>query len=115
MLHNNKRVAIMGEFRILIPIFILLAAFKFYLDLVSIGTAGDHRLLRAENSKEFRGLLENSLLVSKKPGSFVRKFVVVQPERGLGNRISGIISTSFLAYMMDRVLVLDWQTTGEFP
>ena len=53
----------------------------------------------------------DSALVSK----FVRKFLVVEPEGGLGTRIAGIISSAFLAFVMDRVLVIDWKSTQNFP
>ena len=53
----------------------------------------------------------DSVLVSK----FARKFLVVEPEGGLGSRIAGIISSAFLAFIMDRVFVIDWRVTSNLP
>lgn len=47
--------------------------------------------------------------------TYVRKFIVVEPEAGLGRRIGGVVSTAYLAYAMDRVLVIDWKQSNEYP
>ena len=44
---------------------------------------------------------------------YIRRFIVVQPETGLGCRISGVVSTGFLAYVTNRVLVIDWHSSQE--
>ena len=50
---------------------------------------------------------------------YIRRFIVVQPETGLGSRISGVVSAGFFAYVTNRVLVIDWQSnqehTSNFP
>jgi len=63
------------------------------------------------NEKSHRNLIS----VEETDKQFVRKFLIVETDMGLGNRISGIISCGFLAYLMDRVLILDWKSTPEHP
>ena len=48
-------------------------------------------------------------------GKFVRRFLVIEPEGGLGSRIAGMVSSAFLAFVMNRVLVIDWKATPSLP
>ena len=41
------------------------------------------------------------------------KFLVIQVHSGLGNRIQTIASSAILAFMMDRVLVIDWPVNDD--
>ena len=47
--------------------------------------------------------------------ALVRKFIVIESEGGLGSRISSLISCAYLAYLMDRVLVIDWKVSEDHP
>ena len=50
-------------------------------------------------------------LTAEEQNYYIRRFIVVQPEGGLGCRISGVVSAGFLSYLTSRVLVIDWQSS----
>ena len=67
-------------------------------------TMGEDRVRDESSQRKLRERVQPSLLDQRG----IMKVLLVEVRSGLGNRISSIASSAILAFLMNRVMVIDW-------